>query len=189
MQAAIDNQPIIAGFWHFSIFYFFHHLRHFSATVMVSSSRDGEYIAKIAELLGLNTVRGSSNRQGVRALKKIIKELREGSNAGIVADGSQGPALQVQPGMILLASKTGRPILPMTWSASHYFSFKSWDKTVLPMPFSTIYMHYGELFYVPEKIKSEQIEAYSRQLETILRKLYSQAWQEVGRKNHLQSQS
>ncbi len=184
MQNAVDNQPVIAGFWHFSILYLFHHLRSFSATVMVSASHDGEYIAKIANLLGLKTVRGSSNRRGVRALKMLIGELLKGSNAGIVADGSQGPALQVQPGMILLASKTGRSILPMTWSASHYITFKSWDKTVLPLPFSCIYMYYGQPFYVPEKISSDQVEQYRQQLEVIFKDLYSQAWNEVGKKQH-----
>ncbi len=184
MEYVYEHQPVIACFWHFSILYFFHYLRHFPATVMISSSRDGDYLAEIAKRLGLQTVRGSSNRRGVQALKKLIHKLRQGSNAGIVADGSQGPALKVQPGMILLASKTGRPIVPMTWSASRYITFKSWDKTVLPMPFCTIYMHYGTPLHVPEKISSKQVEEYRGQLETILRKLYTKAWNEVGRDNH-----
>lgn len=187
MQHAEEHQPVIACFWHFSILYFFHHLRKFSATVMVSSSRDGEYIARIAVLLGLKTVRGSSNRQGVRALKELLHKVREGSNAGIVADGSQGPALRVQPGMILLAGKTGKPILPMTWSASRYITFNSWDHTVLPLPFCTIYMHYGAPFYVPENLKTQQVEEYRQNLESVLRQLYTQAWHEVGKQSHLKA--
>ncbi|NOQ47112.1 MAG: DUF374 domain-containing protein [Desulfobulbaceae bacterium] len=175
---------VIAIFWHYSFFYMFYHLRKFPSAIMVSASKDGEYIARVAELLGHETVRGSSSRQGVRALKGLIGHMRAGKNAGIVADGSQGPARKLQGGCLVLASKSGFPILPMTWSAGRYKAFKSWDRTVLPLPFSTIYMEYGEPFYVPANLKADQLEKYRVELEERMNELYRHVWQKAGKECH-----
>ena len=87
-----ENGAAIAVFWHYSFLYIFYHLRAYSAAVMVSSSRDGEYIARLAERFHHLPVRGSSNQRGFRALREMVEQMRRGSSAGIVADGSQGPA-------------------------------------------------------------------------------------------------
>jgi len=166
----------IATFWHYSIIYNFYHLRKYSATVMVSASRDGEYIARLAEKFGFDTVRGSRNHKGVEGLKAMFRALRNGDNAAIVADGSQGPPRLVQPGAILLASRTGVPVIPMMWAASRYFSFNSWDRTVIPKPFSRIDFYYGEPLFVPLKLQPAEFEEYRLLLERRLNELYSKAW-------------
>ena len=109
------QKAAIALFWHYSLVYVFYQLRTDSAAVLVSASEDGEYIARLAHNLNFETIRGSRNRGGMRALKEMLSYLRRGGNLGVVADGSQGPPLVVQAGAILLASKTGSPILPMVW--------------------------------------------------------------------------
>jgi lysophospholipid acyltransferase (LPLAT)-like uncharacterized protein len=176
----------IAAFWHYSFLYFFYYfkLSATSAAVMVSASRDGEYIARVAGLLGHVPVRGSSNRGGIKALREMIGLLRQGKNGAIVADGSQGPARRVQPGCILMASKSGRPIVPMAWATNRYFTFNSWDQTVIPFPFATIVLHQGDLFHVPPDLSSAQIESHRLELEGRLNRLYSEVWQEVGRPPH-----
>ncbi|NNF46986.1 MAG: DUF374 domain-containing protein, partial [Desulfofustis sp.] len=103
------GNSIIAVFWHYSLLYVFYHLRKDKAAVMVSASEDGEYIARLARCLNFDTIRGSSNRRGLLALKQTLAYLNNGGNAGIVADGSQGPPKVVQSGAILLASKSGAP--------------------------------------------------------------------------------
>lgn len=176
--------PSIAVFYHYSILYVFYHLRMYRAAVMVSASNDGDYIARLAELLGFKPVRGSRHNRGVGGLREMLREISRGNNCGIVADGSRGPARVVQPGAVILASRTGAPVLPMVWSASRYFSFRSWDKTVLPKPFATIYYVYGDPLVVPPGIDAARIEEHRILLQERLNDLYQTAWRLVDRNEH-----
>jgi lysophospholipid acyltransferase (LPLAT)-like uncharacterized protein len=179
------NEPLIAAFWHYGVIFFPYLTRGSKWTAMVSASEDGEYISRILESIGYQTVRGSSNRLGVSALKKIITLMRKGYNAGIVADGSQGPARQAQSGPVLLSARTGCPVIPMSWSASAYWTFKSWDRTILPKPFARIFVCFGPPFYVPKETKKEAIETYRRRLEDQLDETYRTVWRRMGKEGHL----
>lgn len=179
-----SGKQVIATFWHYTIPYVFYHVRKESAVAMVSASKDGEYIARFAGHFGFSAVRGSSNKRGLRALKQLIGLVSKGDNAAIVADGSQGPALKVQAGSILIASKSGGTIVPMLWSASSYIAFGSWDRTSIPKPFSTIDFYYGKPLEVPKGISSEEIEKYRKQLEDSMVELYETAWQCHGKESH-----
>lgn len=174
----------IAVFWHYSIIFVLYHMRHYSGTAMVSASRDGEYIARLAEKFGFATVRGSRNNKGVEGLKAMLRAIRGGSNAAIVADGSQGPPRIVQAGSLLLASRTGAPIIPMVYAASSYFFINSWDKTIIPKPFAHVDFFYGEPLFVPTKLKPEELEKYRLLLEQRLNSLYCTAWERYGKKAH-----
>ena len=176
--------PVVATFWHYSFMFVFYYLRKDSAVAMVSASKDGEYISRVARKLGHETVRGSRKKGGMQAIKALIRHMRAGKNAAIVADGSQGPALVVQAGCIVLASRAGAPVLPMVWSCNRYKRFGSWDGTVLPYPFSRVDFFYGEPLDVPAKIKSEEIEKYRLILEQRLNDLYDEAWAFQGKKEH-----
>ena len=96
--------------------------------------------------------------------------------AAIVADGSQGPRRIVQPGAILLAARTGVPIVPMVFAASSYFTIRSWDRTIIPKPFSRIDFYYGEPIFVSAKLKPEEIEEHRLDLEQRLNDIYVKAW-------------
>ncbi len=189
-QYLLENQPVIFSFWHYSLLFIFYNIRSLKSGVMavtsamVSSSEDGDYIARLVEKHGFRAIRGSANRHGVKALKKMLTHMRDGDNCALVADGSQGPVFKVQAGVILLASKTGRPILPVVSAASRYINIKSWDRTVVPMPFSQIVMYYGEPFYVPAKLRSDGLEEYRLRLEVQLNDLYLKAWNEFGKECH-----
>jgi len=183
-QCGEHDRAVILTIWHNAILYLFYHLRHSPGVALVSSSRDGEYVARMANMFGFKTVRGSRNRWGVSALKKLIKSIKSGWNVGLVADGSQGPPLKVQAGSILLASKSGAPVLPVIWSTSNYWTVNSWDRTVLPKPFSRIEFIYGEPLYVEPDIKSEKLEEYRLELERRLLDIYLKAWEMQERKEH-----
>lgn len=184
IDEAQENGPAIVPFWHYSIFYIFHHLKRYPGVALVSASRDGEFIARIAERLKFETVRGSSHRQGVQALKKLLRAMKAGKHVGIVADGSQGPARIMQPGAIFLASKTGAPIFPIVWAVDRCKIFRSWDKMVLPMPFSRIVLRYGKPLYLPKDLGDEGIEKYRKTVEEQLNELYRQVWAEFGKERH-----
>lgn len=183
-QPGDKGKRAIASFWHYSIIYTFYYLRKYSATVMVSASKDGEYIARLAAEFGFDSVRGSKNNKGVTALKAILRAVRDGDCGAIVADGSQGPARIAQPGAILLASRTGVPVVPMAWSSSGHFSVKSWDRTAIPKPFSRVDFFYGEPLAVPQKLNAEEIEQYRLLLEKRLNELYASAWSIHSRVEH-----
>ncbi|NOR23284.1 MAG: DUF374 domain-containing protein [Desulforhopalus sp.] len=178
------NKTGIASFWHYSIIYILYHMREYSATAMVSASRDGDYIARLAEELDFDTVRGSRNNKGVEGLKAMLRAIRKGNSAAIVADGSQGPPRVLQPGAILLASRTGAPIIPMVFAASSYFAINSWDRTIIPKPFSRIDFYYGEPIFVSAKLKPEEVEVYRLHLEEQLNELYTKAWGRYGKSKH-----
>jgi hypothetical protein len=184
LEAVRAKGGVIAPFWHYSIIYLFHHLYRYGGAVLVSASRDGEYVARTAERFGLEAIRGSSNRQGAQALKKLLRAVKAGKHLGIVADGSQGPARTLQPGAVFLASRTGAPILPMVWAADRYITFNSWDRIIVPMLFSRIVLCYGEPLYVPPGLDAEGIEAQRLRVEMEMNRLYDQVWAEFGKKDH-----
>ncbi len=184
LESVQSRGGVIAPFWHYSIVYLFHHLCGYGGVVLVSASRDGEYVARTAERFGLEPVRGSSNRYGARALKKLLRAMKAGKHVGIVADGSQGPARVLQPGAVFLASKTGAPILPMAWAADRYITFKSWDQTILPMLFSRIVLRYGEPIHVPADLDTEEIEQQRIRVEGVMNTLYEDVCGEFGKKDH-----
>lgn len=186
----LASPPFIAACWHYGIFYSIHRLHQARKEngqewiLMLSASRDADYVAMILERMRLQTVRGSQRKGGLAALKKMSALVRSGINAGIIVDGSQGPARRVQAGVILLAGMTGAPILPTAWAADRYLAFKSWDRTVLPKPFARLAMWYGEPLRIPARLTSEDLEKYRLELEERLDRLYYRAWGEFGIMEH-----
>ena len=179
-----EKAPFVAAFWHYGVIFFPYLTRGRKWVAMVSASKDGEYIARILERIGFKTVRGSSHHRRVSALRRMLQWVRSGHNAGIVADGSQGPARKAQSGPILLAAKTGCPIMPMAWSADSYWTFKSWDRTILPKPFARIFVEFGPPLEVPAGIRGEEVEGYRLRLEKEIDAVYLKAWSHCNRKGH-----
>ncbi|MBM9613989.1 lysophospholipid acyltransferase family protein [Desulfobulbus rhabdoformis] len=184
-KAYAQQDTGIAAFWHYSFAYLFWYLRKYPAVIMVSSSSDGEYIARLAEHTGHVAVRGSAHRGGAKALLGMIRAMKKHAlNAAIVADGSQGPARKAQAGCILAASKSGKPVFPMAWACTRYIRFNSWDQTLLPLPFSSLLLRHGEPLSVPASITPKQVEEYRLELEFRLNRLYEAAWNELGMEKH-----
>lgn len=171
-----SGKPYIVTFWHYSIFCAVISSGTFPAVAMASASRDGEFIVRILNDIGIETVRGSRNRGGIGALKGLLKGVKRGLCPVLVADGSQGPARIAQGGSILMASLTGIPVIPVAWSFKHYKVFRSWDRTVLPLPFSPMVELIGEPLQVPPKLDAEGLEEYRKKLEDRLNDLYKNAW-------------
>lgn len=182
---ADDKEPlVIASLWHYALVFVFYYFRRFRITAMVSASRDGDYIARLANQFGFETSRGSRNQQGVAALKAMLRAVKNGRNGAIVADGSQGPPRVAQPGALLVAARTGVPIIPLVWSASRYFTIRSWDRTAVPKPFARIDLFYGEPLFIPPRPSDADIERYRQELEQRLNALYKKAWALYGRNEH-----
>ncbi len=183
-RAVAPGKPVIAVFWHYSLTYLLYHMRSYRAAALVSASRDGDYLASLAGQLGFSAVRGSRNRRGLRAVKELQGRIAAGDNLAIVADGSQGPPLQAQGGPILLASRSGSPILPIVWSASRYRTFRSWDRLAIPKLFARVDVYFGEPLFVPAGLDADGIEIWRAELERALLDLYERAWSRYDREGH-----
>jgi lysophospholipid acyltransferase (LPLAT)-like uncharacterized protein len=111
----------------------------------------GEIAARIIQRQGHEAVRGSTRKGGLQALSRLIKKVKEKNRPClIVPDGPQGPRSKVQPGIIILAKKTGYPIVPISYSARKIKIFASWDRFILPFPFTKCRAIYGVPVYVPQ---------------------------------------
>lgn len=180
-----SGQPFIACLWHYSLLYGISRTKGRGWVIMASASGDAEYIARVLQSMGHVTVRGSRSKGGLAALREMIAQMTShGRRAAIVGDGSQGPALELQAGVILLASKTGAPILPLAWGADRYWAFRSWDRTALPKPFARVNMCFGQPFTVPAALTSSSLEEHRLRLQQIMRELYREAWRPFGVQGH-----
>ncbi len=172
VRAEIESRRFIFAFWHSRILMISYLYKGWGGAILVSKSKDGEIIAQILQRQGHETIRGSSSRYGVRALARLIKALREEIHpGGVVPDGPRGPRFKVQPGVIALAKKTGYPIVPVSYSAQKIKIFSSWDRFILPYPFTEGRVIYGTPISVPEDIDQDEEEAYRRKLEIELNQI------------------
>ena len=164
---ASRRQPVMA-FWHGRILPATFYFRNRGIVVITSENFDGEWIARIIERFGYGTSRGSTSRGAKRAMLQLVRDMRRGKAAGFTVDGPRGPARIVQPGAVWLAGATGNPVLPFHLEASSHWTTRSWDRTQIPKPFSTVALVIGEPIEVPRDLKVEALETARVHLETVL---------------------
>lgn len=148
--------------------------------VIISHSRDGEMQNRIFTRLGFNVIRGSTGRGGVRAAIEAIRELKKGAKMAITPDGPRGPNGVVQGGVILMAQKSGAALVPLGISARPRYLAHSWDRYMIPYPFSKLLVVYGDPLYVPKDATEEEAEAIRQQLELRIHELTADADRRLG---------
>ncbi len=162
---------IIAAFWHQRLLMMPFLPRRGRVGIMISQHRDGEFIARAVKLFGIDSVRGSTTRGSLSALRGMTRFYRKGSNLAITPDGPQGPKHVVQMGVIELARQTGAPVFPVTYSASRKKVFGSWDNFILPLPFCRVIYLWGEPLFVPRDIDEKGLEERRLLLQKSLRQI------------------
>ena len=166
------GQNFIIAFWHQRLLMlpFLPHPGRWG--MLISQHRDGEFIARTVRLFGIDSVRGSTTRGSLSALRGMVRFYRAGGSLAITPDGPQGPKYVVQMGAIELARQTGAPLLPVTYGASRKKVFqKSWDNFIVPFPFSKVVYLWGEPLWVPRDIDREGLEEKRRILQERLRSI------------------
>lgn len=143
-----ERQPIVFALWHGQMLPLLYHHRGEGVSVLISEHGDGEIIARIATRLGFRTVRGSTSRGAARALLGLVRELEDGHDLAITPDGPRGPAKSFAPGPLIVAQRSGAPIIPAVVNVKSAWRLKSWDRFMIPKPFTTITVAYGPATYV-----------------------------------------
>jgi hypothetical protein len=152
----------IIALWHNRLFYTVITLRDKVAAhghdilAIISQSNDAEFIARCTEIWGAFTARGSSTRGGIGALKRIIKYVRLHFHPLITPDGPKGPVYEVKDGLPVIAQMTGLPIVPMCYDTRRKWVFASWDRFMVPWPFSKVHLSYGEPIRIPDAMNLEE---------------------------------
>jgi len=155
---------VYAG-WHQRMAYLFHYFGPRHATTMISQSRDGEYAARVAKWLGINSVRGSSTRGGFGALKELVQRIRDGAVGGMLADGPLGPARIAKKGSLIIARDAEVPLIGVVWGADRCWVMNSWDRYLIPKPFARVALFFTEPILIPTTAKGEELESYRKLFE------------------------
>jgi len=166
--ATRESQIPIYTFWHNRVFlatYFWQKRR---IVVMTSQSFDGEYIARFIQRFGYGAARGSSTRGAVGAIIEMARLMRAGSPTAFTIDGPKGPRYLAKMGAVLLAKKTGQPILPFTITARHWEAKRSWDGFQVPFPFSHARVDIAPPIYVAADADEGSLAAKRDDLQAAL---------------------
>ena len=154
-----EGKPFILAFWHRHLLLMPYAYRGRRISVLVSQSRDGELIARTVARLGIDSSRGSSSRGGMAGMRTLLRKAADGWDIAFTPDGPRGPLREVQPGVILAAAATGLPIQPVAIAASRAKLLRSWDRFMVPLPFSKVHFVYGEPLRVERRGNLEQAAA------------------------------
>jgi lysophospholipid acyltransferase (LPLAT)-like uncharacterized protein len=135
---------------------------------LTSASNDGAMVAAAMKVFGLDSIRGSSSRRGVAALVGLKRALAAGNDICLTPDGPRGPRYRVQPGFLKLAEATGAPIIPIHLRFSNAWRLKTWDRFVIPKPFSRVEITFAEPIRIPRGLDEATFELERRKLESLL---------------------
>jgi lysophospholipid acyltransferase (LPLAT)-like uncharacterized protein len=168
LQFLQSGRKGVGAVWHQRFLGVLGYVRKFSylrLSIMISMSRDGDWIAPVVKWLGLRPVRGSSTRGGKEALAAMVQDLAQNQAALHIVDGPQGPKAVIKPGLIRLAQLSKGGIVPIYISVDRAWVTRSWDRFLIPQPFSRVLVRFGEPIEVPEQLDSEAFEALRLEVE------------------------
>ena len=164
--------PYILTLWHGRIFYLFYYLRRRpDYFLLISPSTDGDLLARLARLMGYSVIRGSSYKNTVPATRSLIKVLNRNQRIIIIADGSRGPRCVAQSGSLQLARITGAPVFAMTFGSKNKMVLNSWDRFVIPPPFTRCTLNFSSPITLSRKLSEQSIEEKRLELENTLNRI------------------
>ena len=164
-----DGTPFIACFWHGRMLMIPNAWKYSARmSILISHHRDGIFISRTLAHLGIGTIAGSSSRGGAGALVRMVRALKRGEYMGITPDGPRGPRMRATPGAATAARLSGAVLLPVSYSATRRRVLGSWDRFVVPLPFSRGIIRVGAPIEVPRDTDDAGLEAVRQKLEVDL---------------------
>jgi len=170
-----SGAQVILAFWHGRLLMVTQVYPRSGLTALISLSKDGELIARTMGRLGVRSVRGSTSRGSLGGVKGLLKAARKGSDLVITPDGPRGPGMRAQTGIIQIASRTGLPIIPLSFNVDRKRVFSSWDSFLLPKLFARGVFVASEPQYVAPGAGDDEMEEARVRLEATLRELTERA--------------
>jgi lysophospholipid acyltransferase (LPLAT)-like uncharacterized protein len=178
-RAGVIGRPVtenyIAALWHNRLLLISFALKSFlpqrPGAGLISASRDGDLVADLTQRFGFQVVRGSSSRLGASAILELTNVLASGGDVLITPDGPRGPAYELGPGIIFLAQKSGAAVVPVNMEYSSCWRVRSWDRFVVPRPFSRVRFIIGPPHRVKSTNTSEEFEAERLRLQNAMMSL------------------
>lgn len=174
MDREIKEKPggAIYTFWHSHLFYLFYHYRFLNKfTLMISPSQDGELLTALVKLYGYPVVRASSYKNTIPGTRELAHLLKKDAKVIIIADGSRGPRHRAQVGSVQLARMTGVPVYTLSYDAHPKHEFNSWDRFILPLPFSKVTLNFGAPITVAPKADKDIIRQKQEELTDALNQI------------------
>jgi len=176
IRSAVLETPVkenyIGALWHNRLLLISYILKRFVAhrpgAGLISASRDGDLVADLTKRFGFDVVRGSTSRLGATAMLELSEVLASGRDILITPDGPRGPAYELGRGIIFLAQKSGAPIQPINFEYSSCWRARSWDKFIIPHPFSKVRVIFGPLLRVALTNTEEEFEAERLRLQNAM---------------------
>jgi len=175
-----QKKSVIFSFWHNRIFflsyfvYRYCHKKGFFLSVLISQSKDGDIISGMVQQVKVRSVRGSTSKGGFYAIKGMLKSIKEGYALVTTPDGPRGPKYKFQSGTIYISSLGKVPIVPISCAFDKAWVFKSWDKFMVPKPFSKVYVSIGQPVQAPAELQENEVIKYQTNLENSLLNLSSE---------------
>jgi lysophospholipid acyltransferase (LPLAT)-like uncharacterized protein len=167
-QQTLEQRPLVASFWHSCIIPATYICRGLGVRVMSSYSYDGEYMGRIIQKFGYVPVKGSSSRNPIRALLGLRRALEQGWTVAFTLDGPRGPRHKVKPGPVGLGRSAMLPLTTFHAGVERGWTLKSWDRMVIPRPFSKVLVRFGKLIQVPQNASDEDLVHYNDELQAAL---------------------
>ncbi len=161
----LENNKAIFALWHGRMLLPILHNIDRGIHALASRHNDGEIITRIIEKLGFKCIRGSSTRGGAEALLEMIEVMKEGAGIAITPDGPKGPLRELKMGTVVLAQRSGAPIIPISAYAENPLFFSSWDRFMTLKPFGKAVVIYGEPVFVPKDITDKELEEQRKMVE------------------------
>jgi lysophospholipid acyltransferase (LPLAT)-like uncharacterized protein len=183
-EPSVRPRPTVYCFWHRCIFPACYAYRSVGMAIMISRSFDGEYIARICHHFGYRTVRGSSSRAALSGFRGMQRELEEGRSVVIPVDGPRGPRYVAKPGPVLMAQNAQTEIICFYVAVQRAWVLKSWDRMLIPKPFSRVYTHAGRPITVPADATEDQRRQATAAMEAELERVRKVAETKMGVQNH-----
>jgi hypothetical protein len=173
--AAARDQPFIFAIWHNRLLMlppvFDRCFPGRRSVGLISASRDGDLVSILIERSGYGTVRGSTSRKGVIALRQLVDALAASMNVLITPDGPRGPVYEASQGVIFLAQKSDAAVVPMHMEYSNCWRLKSWDRFFVPRPFSKVRIIFGAPRHVARTTGAEEFETERLRLQDAMMSL------------------
>lgn len=168
----VKKKQCIIAFWHCHLMYLPFHFRwRWNIWLLVSTSADGEISRSVNRLFGIRSIMGSTYEKPGSSLLSLARKMKKGQSTALTIDGSRGPARKAQPGAVYLSKITQKPIVPIAIGAEKKKVLNSWDKTIIPLPFSRVNFVIGNPIMVDPKAKGDELDKKIEKLESELNRI------------------